>query len=154
MFPCSHVPGRPFRRLATISYGLQGCIMFCTQKTTFLGYGKTPRMPLLVAKTTRECHFGISTKKVFPDCRRTQKEGLQQPRKQRSQARLSFRFTKANTCAAEPRGTIFPRQRERTRRQSLKRKLGRHRTTLLLKTCHSHPTPDVGFAPKICRKRF
>ena len=155
VFPCSRVPGSPFRTIATISYGLQGCIVFCTQKTTFLGYGKPPRMPLLVAKTTRECHFGkIDKKQTFLDRRRPQKEGLQQPRKQSSQARLSSRFTKANICAAEPCGTIFPRQRKRKRRQSLKRKLGRHQTTLLLKTCHSHPSLDAGLAPKVCRKRF
>ena len=62
VFPCSHVPGGPFRRIATISYGLQGCIMFCTQKTTFLGYKKPTRMRLLVTKTTRECLFGIINK--------------------------------------------------------------------------------------------
>ena len=90
VFPCSHVPGRPFRRIATILYGLQGCIMFCTQKTTFLGYEKPPRMQLLVAKTTRECHFGeIQQKRTFLDHRRPQMEDLQQPSKQRSQARVS-----------------------------------------------------------------
>ena len=103
---------------------------------------------------TRMPFWNNRQKQTFLDCRRPQKEGSQQPRKQRSQARLSFRFTEANTCAEEPCGTIFPRQRERTRRQSLKRKLGRHQTTLLLKTCHSHPTPDAGLAPKVCRKRF
>ena len=93
-------------------------------------------------------------KQTFLHRRRPQKEGLQQPRKQSSQARLSSRFTKANICAAESCGTIFPRQRKRKRRQSLKRKLGRHQTTLLLKTCHSHPSLDAGLAPKVCRKRL
>ena len=64
------------------------------------------------------------------------------------------RFAKANTSATEPCGTIFLRQRKRKRRQSLKRKLGRHQTTLLPKTCHSHSALDAGLVPKVCRKRF
>ena len=154
VFPFSHVPGRPFRRIATILYGPQGCIMFSTQKTTFLGYEKPPRMPLLVAKATRECHFRIIDKSR-PSC------SAGGPRRKvcnshanRSQARLACRFSKANACAAEPCGTTFPRQRKRKRRESLKRKLGRHQTTLLLKTRHSHPTLDAGLAPKVCRKGF
>ena len=149
------MPESPFRTVGTVSYGPWGRIVFCKQKTTFLKDGKRPPMPLLVAKTTRESNFVENRQKhTFLDCRRPQKEGLQQPRQQRSQARLSSRSTKANTCAVEPCGTIFSRQRKRKRSQSLKRKLGRHQTTLLLKTCHSHPTPDAGLAPQVCRKRF
>ena len=126
-----------------------------TQKTRFFRIRKTSANATSCSKNnTRMPFWNNRQKQTFLDCRRPRKEGSQQPRKQRSQARLSLRFTKADTCAAELCGTIFPCHRERTRRQSLKRKLGRHQTTLLLKICHSHPTPDAGSAPKVCRKRF
>ena len=90
VFPCSRMPESPCRATSTISYGLQGCIVFCTQKNNVLGDGKRPRMPLLVAKTTRECNLGeIRQKRTFLDHRRPQMQDLPQPSKQRSQARVS-----------------------------------------------------------------
>ena len=148
-------PGDPSGELRQFRMASGAALCFARKKNDVFRMRKTSANATSCSKnTTRMPFWNNQQKQTFLDCRRPQKEGSQQPRKQRSQARLSFGFTKANTCAEEPCGTIFPRQRERTRRQSLKRKPGRHQTTLLLKTCHSHRTPDAGLAPKVCRKRF
>ena len=142
----------PFRTVGTVSHGPRGCIVFCTQKTAFLRHGKRPRMPLLVAKPTRECHFGGNRQKqIFLDCKRPQKQGLQQPRKQRSQARPSCRFAEKTPVLQNPVEQSFCASGKNWR-QSLKRKPGCHQTTLLLKTCKSHPAVDAGLGPKVCSK--
>ena len=99
VFPCSRMPESPCRTISTISYGLQGCIVFCTQKTTFLGYGKPPRMPLLCSKNnTRMPFWENRQKQTFLDRRRPQKDATATQTEFTSQALFQVHKSKHLCC--------------------------------------------------------